>query len=831
MDAAPGTELQGQIFEQSPVVQLLVEPTTGRIVEANAAALAFYQLSRDELRGRSFCDFSPTPESFELPVFSSGGSVERSVMVKQRLPSGAYRDVELRTGAVSLGGRELLHVVLEDFSDRVRAEASLRDSERRFRDLFDNAPVGYHEVDAEGRYVRVNDTELAMLGYTRDEVIGRYAWEFVVEEISRAAIDAKLAGALDLAPFERTFIAKSGEHIPVLLEDRLILEPNGRASGIRTTVLDIGDRKRAEQALRESEERYRQLVELSPDAIAVHRRGRIVFVNPACVKLFGATHADELVGRHAIDFVHPDHRKRAQRRGLWTHKRGTPAPLLQQTLIRLDGSPVEVEVATMSFSSNDERVIQVVMRDVTERRQAEEQIKALAYHDTLTGLPNRLLFADRVATALMHGARLHHRVAVLFIDLDRFKIINDSLGHGFGDKLLCKVAERIRSVVRDGDTLARRGGDEFTLLLPEVTDADGAKLVAIKVLEALRRPFEIEGRELFVTASMGAALYPEDGRDVDTLVKHSDVAMYRAKDHGRDNCQLFTPAMNERALEKLSMENALRRALANDEFVVHYQPLVDHENARILGVEALIRWRHPELGLVSPDDFIPIAEMTGLIVPIGPWVLRVACAQVRAWQLAGFPGLCVSVNLSARQFAHPELVDQVRDVLRQTGLSPECLDLEITETNAMSNIELSSAILREIKALGVRISIDDFGIGYSSLSYLKRLPIDTLKIHHSFVRDVPRDPDNAAIVRAVLAMAHSLKLRVVAEGVESAEQVGFLLEHGCDVLQGFYFSPPVPAEQCERVLARLEETNVTGVRKVGQPLSELPGGRAYALKR
>jgi predicted signal transduction protein with EAL and GGDEF domain len=386
-------------------------------------------------------------------------------------------------------------------------------------------------------------------------------------------------------------------------------------------------------------------------------------------------------------------------------------------------------------------------------------------------------------------------------------------------------------VVRDGDTLARRGGDEFTLLLPEVTDADGAKLVAIKVLEALRRPFEIEGRELFVTASMGAALYPEDGRDVDTLVKHSDVAMYRAKDHGRDNCQLFTPAMNERALEKLSMENALRRALANDEFVVHYQPLVDHENARTSGVEALIRWRHPELGLVSPDDFIPIAEMTGLIVPIGPWVLRVACAQVRAWQLAGFPGLCASVNLSARQFAHPELVDQVRDVLRQTGLSPDCLDLEITETNAMSNIELSSAILREIKALGVRISIDDFGIGYSSLSYLKRLPIDTLKIHHSFVRDVPRDPDNAAIVRAVLAMAHSLKLRVVAEGVESAEQVAFLLEHGCDVLQGFYFSPPVPAEQCARVLARLEETNVTGVRKVGQPLSELPGGRAYALKR
>jgi diguanylate cyclase (GGDEF)-like protein/PAS domain S-box-containing protein len=830
MDPAPGADLQGQIFEQSPVVQLLVEPISGRIVEANAAAALFYQLSREDLRARSLRDFSCAPEKLALPLSPLAGSAERCVLLQQLLPSGATRDVELRVGTISFAGRELLHVVLEDFSDRVRAEANLRDSERRFRDLFDNAPVGYHEVDAEGRYVRVNDTELAMLGYTRDEVIGRHAWEFVVEEISRAAIDEKLAGAVELAPFERTFIAKSGEHIPVLLEDRLILDPNGRPSGIRTTVLDIGDRKRAEHALRESEERYRQLVELSPDAIAVHRRGRIVFVNPACVKLFGAAHADELVGRRAIDFVHPEHRKRARQRGQWTHKQGAPAPLLQQRLVRLDGSTVEVELAIMSFSSHDERVFQVVMRDVTERRQAEEQIKNLAYHDTLTGLPNRLLFADRLATALMHGARLHHRVAVLFIDIDRFKIINDSLGHGFGDKLLCKVAERVRSIVRDGDTLSRRGGDEFTLLLPEVTDADAAKLVATKVLEALRRPFVIDERELFVTASMGAALYPEHGRDVDTLVKHSDVAMYRAKEHGRDNCQLFTPAMNERALEKLSMENALRRALANNEFVVHYQPLVDHAQGRVSGVEALIRWQHPELGLVSPDDFIPIAEMTGLIVPIGPWVLRAACTQVRAWQLSGFPGLGVSVNLSARQFVHPELVGQVRDVLHETGLAPEFLDLEITETNAMSNIELSSAILRDIKALGVRISIDDFGIGYSSLSYLKRLPIDTLKIHHSFVRDLPRDPDNAAIVRAVLAMAHSLKLRVVAEGVETAEQVAFLLEHDCDVLQGFYFSPPVATEQCGVVLSRLEEATVTGVRKVGQSLSELPG-KAYALKR
>jgi diguanylate cyclase (GGDEF)-like protein len=433
---------------------------------------------------------------------------------------------------------------------------------------------------------------------------------------------------------------------------------------------------------------------------------------------------------------------------------------------------------------------------------AAGEIEHLAYHDALTGLPNRPLFMDRLIVSLAQANRANHKLAVFFLDLDRFKDINDSLGHSVGDALLKAVAERIRRCIREGDTVARFGGDEFTLLIPKIDQIEDAAKIAQKIIETLKIPFSVYDRELFVTTSIGVSIFPGDGLDPETLVRNADTAMYRAKEQGRDNYQLYAPAMNARAAERLALENRLRKALSQNELVLHFQPLVSAHTNNVIGLEALIRWNHPEQGLLSPFHFISVAEVSGLIVPIGEWVLRSACAQIRVWQKKFDRNLIVAVNLSARQFQQPDLVEQIREAIQETGVEPGCLELEITESNAMQNAENTIYTLRELKALGVRIAMDDFGTGYSSLNYLKRFPIDTLKLDQTFVREVANDASDAAIVSSVISMAHNLNLKVVAEGVERQEQLDFLTRQNCDVVQGYYFSKPLPPEGIEAYLAK-----------------------------
>ena len=431
---------------------------------------------------------------------------------------------------------------------------------------------------------------------------------------------------------------------------------------------------------------------------------------------------------------------------------------------------------------------------------ASVQIEHLAYYDGLTALPNRELFIDRLTLALVQAHRDGKHLAVLFLDLDRFKQINDSLGHAVGDELLRAMGRRVHGAVREGDTLARLGGDEFTLLLPGIHNAAEAARIAQKLLEAVRPPFHLEGREVFVTTSIGVSVYPEDGGDAETLIRSADVAMYRAKEQGRDQFQLYAPAMNAQALERMGLEHGLRKALSGDQLVVHYQPIVEVATGRIHGTEALLRWRHPELGLVPPDDFIELAEMTGLITPMGPWILQEACNRTRAWQRGTRFYFSISVNLSARQFLGRDLVEQVKHALRETGLEARYLELEITESVAMQSAENTLRALKELKALGVRIAIDDFGTGYSSLAYLKRFPIDTLKIDQSFVRDIGGGAQDSAIAAAVIAMARGLGVRVVAEGVEREEQLAFLRRQRCDYFQGFLFSRPLAPEEFQAML-------------------------------
>ncbi|MGH9456180.1 MAG: putative bifunctional diguanylate cyclase/phosphodiesterase [Thermoanaerobaculia bacterium] len=431
--------------------------------------------------------------------------------------------------------------------------------------------------------------------------------------------------------------------------------------------------------------------------------------------------------------------------------------------------------------------------------EAASQVEHIAYHDPLTGLPNRALFLDRLIVALAHAHRHQHKLAILFLDLDRFKQINDSLGHTMGDNLLKSATDRIRKAVREEDTVARFGGDEFAVLIHILGRVEHAGKIARKLLDTLAAPFTLGEREIFITGSIGIAIHPSDGSDAETLIRNADTAMYRAKHHGGDGYQFYTASMNSRALEMLELESGLRKALKNNEFVLFYQPLIDLRTGEIYGLEALVRWNHPDHGLVLPDRFIPAAEASGLIIPLGNWVLREACRQARFWQRQKGMDLVVSVNLSARQFHQADLTEQVRLALEDSRLPPRLLELEITETNAMQDVEKTIAILRELKTLGVRIAIDDFGTGYSSLSYLKQFPVDTLKLDQSFVRDLIA-PQDAKIVSGVIAMAHSMSLQVMAEGVETLSQLDFLRANECDKLQGFLFSRPLPADSFDRYM-------------------------------
>ncbi len=543
-------------------------------------------------------------------------------------------------------------------------------------------------------------------------------------------------------------------------------------------------------------------------------RWTMEFVSEGCLELTGYGAEDLLLNRLLSyeDITYPDDRPRVRQeigRAVAARSRFT----VEYRIVDRAGNPKWVSEKGLGFYSDSGEVVALegFISDITEIKSYRERLEHQANHDALTGLANRNLLHDRLHQAIAHAERGQHQLAVAFLDLDNFKYLNDSVGHSAGDELLKIVAHRLKACVREGDTVARLGGDEFVLVLVNPGGPESVNHVVRRVLARASEPFSLAGREFNTSASLGVSLYPQDGTDAESLLKNADAAMYRAKAQGRNNFLFFTPEINQALSERLALEDGLRQALERGELLLDYQPKVDLATGKLIGAEALVRWRHPEHGLLSPARFIPVAEETGLIVPMGEWILRAACTQMQNWRAQGLDIGLVSVNISVRQFRNPELVDQVAGVLAQTGLPAACLDLEITESLMMENVQEFIARLHALKKLGVQLSVDDFGTGYSSLNYLKQFPVDRLKVDRSFVCDIASDPGDAAIVQAVIQLGHVLGLAVTAEGVETSEQLAFLRRHGCDEGQGYYFSKPLHPTDFEQLLREESANDERGV--------------------
>ena len=560
--------------------------------------------------------------------------------------------------------------------------------------------------------------------------------------------------------------------------------------------------RREEKALRDTNRFAQEIIDNAGEGIVVLDSGlRYILWNRFMEELTGLEEKD-VVGSPAVElFPHIREQNVDELLGRALAGETVSSPDIHYAIPQT-GREGWVSAVYRPHSDASGKVVGVIglIRDITERKAAEQQIEYQAYHDALTGLANRRLFQEHLSLALALAQRRSSFVAVLFLDLDHFKVINDSLGHSVGDELLKQVARRLRNSVREGDTVARVGGDEFTIVLQEIARPDDAAAVAKKVLRQIAEPMEVSGHKLYVTTSIGVTVFPQDGGDAEALLKTADAAMYRAKAEGRNTYQMATPDLSRSTHERMTLESGLHQAMEMGEFVVYYQPLIDLETMQLVGMEALLRWRHPERGIILPSEFIGLAEERGMILMIGDWVLREACREAKRFHERGLTHLRVSVNISPRQFRDEALVWTVESALSEAGLDPRALELEITESVAMEDVELTMTTLAELRKSGVSIAIDDFGTGHSSLSYLKRFPIDALKVDKSFVADLPEGFEDSAIVASVIQLANGLGIRVVAEGVETAEQIEFLREHGCREVQGFYFSYAVPPEEILKLI-------------------------------
>ncbi len=686
-----------------------------------------------------------------------------------------------------------------DRREHIRQQQLLAESERKYRSLFDDNRDGVAVLDIHGRFVDANACYQQMLGYSLEQ-LRHLAYTDVTPErwhaMEAQIVEKQLFRQGYTDEYEKEYVDRQGRVFPVSVKCSLIRDEQGNITGMWGTARDLSERKKTEAKLQLAA----RVFDNSGEGIAIADNSRVVVsANRAFSTITGyAFH--ELYGR-PLQIHSGSANDDSYLQGMWSTLDNTGYWEGELAYRHRDGSSIVIWLTLRLVRDEFGHPVNYIahLTDISERRAWEEHFRYLTEHDHLTGLPNRTLFQDRVQQAILQCLRSSEILAVISLDLDRFKTINDSLGHPVGDRLLHAVAQRLKSCLRDADSVCRQGSDEFLLLLPRLQDIAAVEAIVGTVESALSAPYLIDEYEFSISSSLGIALYPRDGEDCETLIRHADAAMYQAKAAGRNSHHFFTHELSVKAIERAQIESGLKRALEHNALQVCYQPQIDISNGRIIGAEALLRWQHPEQGQISPLRFIPVAEETGLIVPIGHWVLQEACLQAQRWHRMGYP-LTIAVNISAIQFRQKSLEQSVNHALARSGLPPQHLELELTEGLIMEGSDSTIGTMHRLREIGVKLSIDDFGTGYSSLSYLKRFPIDKLKIDQSFVRDITTDPDDAAITRAIIHMAQSLKLSVIAEGVETPEQLAFLTSHQCNEYQGYLCSKPVAADDFTRLL-------------------------------
>ncbi|MDO8723394.1 MAG: EAL domain-containing protein [Syntrophales bacterium] len=787
------------IFDRASDGILIADAITKKFLQGNSAICSRLGYTKEEIESLTINDIHPPKDiSHILDEFERLAKGEK--VLAEDLPvlrkDGSIVYADISASPAIIGGVHCLIGIFRDITERKRAESEIQ-ALARFPSENPNPVL---RIARDGTLLYANEVGSSQLPDWHLQ-----AGRGVPSMVRDVASQALTSGKTRLLDLEHRGQVYSFFVVPIADADYANMYGS-----------DITARKRAEEELRLSEERFSRIFDEGPvGMVLVNLNREIVTANEALCLLLGYS-VQELAGQRMADITYEKDKEKSTNFSSLLAADKAAHPPFEKRYVRKDGGIVWAKVTASAIHSKEGRVIYTlgIIEDLTESKKAAEKIHLLAYYDSLTGLPNRTFHKELTKRAIEHANRHKEIFAFIYIGLDNFQRINDTFGHSMGDLLLKAAADRLTNSLRKSDYVAssyeaettevvsRVGGDEFIVLAQDLTQAQDAAKTAHRLLREISAPYDLSGREVFMTASIGIALYPDDGTDVDDLLKNADTAMRHTKNEGKNHYQFYSGSMNSAVLELLALENDLRKALARNELVLYYQPKVDAATRMVKGMEALIRWMHPDKGLISPMQFIPLAEANGLIIPIGEFVIRTVCGQIKTWQEAGYKQVNIALNVSSRQFDQQNFTEVIRGILLDTMISPQCLELEITESIIMRNPEKAIRALAELKEMGVQIAIDDFGTGYSSLSYLKRLPLDFLKIDISFVKNLVSDPSDQAIVRATIAMAHGLNLKTIAEGVETEEQLSFLQEHGCDEIQGYLFSRPLPAEEIPGILAK-----------------------------
>jgi diguanylate cyclase (GGDEF)-like protein/PAS domain S-box-containing protein len=764
---------------------IVVVDFDGYVIHSNPAAAALFQARYEDFHG----------QMFGFPIVAN-----QSAEIDIVRPGGAMAIAEMRVSEALWEGKRVLIAMLRDITERKQMEHDLRKAKEELAALYRSAPVGVIALRSDWRVTLWNPAAEHIFGWRADEVAGSVFPD--LDHLLNLDLDEMVSRGEAVSGKELRYVRRDGTEVDVSLSLAPMHDEAGQAAGIMCIVEDISRRMRDARNLLLSSKIFANTQE---GILVTDADGTIRSVNQAFVSLTGYQE-EEAIGRKP-SLLNSGRHDQAFYAEMWQAliEHGQWRGEIWNRRKNGEIYPEWINISAIHDDAGNVSHFVAIFSDITKVKQNEERLRHLAHFDALTGLPNRFLFHDHVELALARAARNNKQLAIMFLDLDRFKLINDTLGHRAGDTLLTEVGQRLAGCLRSSDTLSRFGGDEFTVVLPDLDSGGAAATVAEKFIDALSADFHIAGKKFHITVSIGIAIYPQDGEHLDTLSRAADAAMFAAKDHGRNTYRFHAIDGRDTATtRRFHLESQLRRALEREEMAVVYQPEVDVRSGVITGMEALLRWNTPEFGEILPEEFIPLAEDIGIISVLGHWVLREACRQNKAWQDEGMPPICVSVNLSPVQLRDRRLLEDIRQVLAETGLEGRWLELELTEGMLMQNIEESLLTFDALKQLGVRLSIDDFGSGYSSLGYLRRLPVDTLKIDPSFVAHIASSPEDAVISRVIVDLAHNLNLRVVAEGVESAAQLETLREFQRCYAQGFYFSPPLPAVQITSQLGNRE---------------------------